>query len=149
MSRVSFFFLLAFVPRLALADLGDTRELARSKYGEPSATKTANILSYVHGRYRIWQTYVNDVCAIAEFCPLDHGPLTPGECRELDAANLPGLTPGVGAGWERVQWPNTVSYQYTGPQQTLYQVMESRDKDGWSRMYLNAVGIQWIKSLPR
>ena len=140
--------LLASIPRLAFADLGDTMEIARLKYGLASATNTPNILSYVHGRFRIWQSYVDNLAVIAEFSPLDHTPLTPAECRELDAANLPGgLVPGKGPGWKRVEWPGTISYQFAGA--TLFQVMESRGSQGYSRMYLNSQGILFLKSLPR
>jgi hypothetical protein len=146
------FWSLAFIPRLVFADLGDTIASAQSKYGEPSMTKTAQILAYLHGtKYRVWQSYVDNVCVIAQFALVDGGPLTTSDCRELDHDNLPaGLTPGVGQGWERITWPNTVSYQYTGPEQQLYQVMESWDKtDGYSRMYLHTAGIAFIKALGR
>jgi hypothetical protein len=145
------FLILAFVPGVALADLGDTTETARLKYGPASPTQTPQILAYLHGnKYRVWQTYDDKgVCVIAEFSPLNHEPLTPVDCQKLDAANLPGLTPGVGAGWNRVTWPGTISFEYTGPEQQLFQVMESQDKDGWSRMYLNGAGIAFIKSLPQ
>jgi hypothetical protein len=142
--------LLALAPCLAWADLGDKLEIARIKYGQPSPTGNQHILSYTHAPWHIWQTYDDKgVCIIAEFAPLNRGPLTLAGCRELDRNNLPGLTPGSGPGWAEVIWPNTVSYQYTG--KTLFQVMDgqSRDKVGWyySRMYLNAEGIEWIKAL--
>ena len=67
------FLIFVLVPSLAFADLGDTPQSARIKYGVPSATGSPQILTYVHGKYRIWQTYDDTGhCVIAEFSPLDH-----------------------------------------------------------------------------
>jgi hypothetical protein len=152
--RQIFLGLLLVVPRPTFADLGDTLEQSALKYGAPSPTGDEHILEYVHGPWRIWQSYVHDVCAIAEFRRADRGPLTPADCQKLDSANLPGLVPG-GPGWVQVQWPDssidreTVSLQYEG--QTRYQVIagQSRDTEGgyYYRMFLSDAGIELIKSL--
>jgi hypothetical protein len=152
----------ALFPALAGADLGDTLETARNKYGEPSTTRSPQILAYIHGKkYRVWQTYdAAGRCVIFEYSLLNGGPLTSASLAELDRANhLPGaLSPRLSPGWVQVKWPdsstqrNWISYQYTGGT-SLYQVMagQSRDDTGWyySRMYLNAAGIQMIKAIGR
>jgi hypothetical protein len=153
---------LVFVPNWALADLGDTLEAARIKYGESSTTGSAKILAYHGSKYRVWQTYSNGICVIAEFSLLNHGPLTLEDCRELDRNNLPGLTPRSGPGWDTVPWPDnahhrdTVSFQYTMKcegRTIYYQVITGQfrreDNVGWyySRMYLSAAGIQTMMAL--
>jgi hypothetical protein len=160
--RKSLFLILAFVPGLAFADLGDTLASSRIKYGDPSPTGSPQLLAYIHGKkYRIWQTYdAAGRCVIAEYSLLNGGPLTSADCAELDRNNhLPGtLSPRLSPGWVQVKWPdsstqrNWISYQYTGGT-SLYQVMagQSRDDTGWyySRMYLSAEGIRMIKAIGR
>jgi len=65
-------------------------------------------------------------CIVAEFRAVNNGPLSSGECRELDRANLPaGLVPGEGPGWDITNWPDdatdrdTQSWQYTGDDGTI------------------------------
>jgi len=156
------FLFLALVPSwAALADLGDTMAQSELKYGEPAATGSPRIWKYVHGPFRIWQTFDDTGhCAIAEFSPLDHAsPLSFAQCAELDRANLPtGMVPGVGPGWESVPWisnargRNTISFQFTGEGGTLYQVIvgQSREADNaqWydDRVYLNIKGIEMLKA---
>jgi Trypsin-like peptidase domain len=151
--------LLAFISR-ALADLDDTMEESAIKYGPPTATGSPQILAYTHPPFRIWQSYdKTGHCVIAEFRPLDHAVLfTAHSLAELDCNNLPdAMIPGIGPGWEKVQWSgnsrgrNTFSFQYTGPEDTRYQVIigQSRDDENgdWyeDRMYLNNAGIEVLK----
>jgi hypothetical protein len=160
MSRVSLFLILALVPTLAWAALGDTMAQSALKYGEPSAPGSPQILVYTHPPFRIWQCYSPEGhCVIAQFSPLDRTmPFTPTQCADLDRANLPaGMIPGVGPGWELVHWTgnsrgrNTVSFQYTGPDDVRYQVIVGQSREGngpWydDRMYLNNAGIEMFKS---
>jgi hypothetical protein len=156
------FLFLALVPSLALADLDDTMQESVLKYGPASATRSPQILVYTHPPFRIWQVFDDTGhCAIAEFSPLDRAtPFTADQCAELDRNNLPaGLELGDGPGWERVPWTggvrgrNTVSYQYTGDDGTLFQAIvgQSRDDENsqWydDRMYLNDAGVEIFKSL--
>jgi hypothetical protein len=148
------------VPGLAFADLGDTLESARIKYGDPSATGHPHIWAYVHNLFRIWQTYDDKgICVIVEYCLVNNGPFTPGDCIDLDRNNMPaGLVLGNGPGWTIVKWPDTpshrdtVSFQYTEGD-TRYQVIVGQfrrdDSGGWyySRMYLSSEGIEIIKTL--
>jgi hypothetical protein len=152
--------LLSCVPGLAFADLGDTIVQSTLKYGEPKPTGDVHVFGYVHDQLRIWQSY-NDagVCVIAEFSPLNHGPLEGQVCADLACSNLP---PALKLRSEfklaQVQWHDssrqrdTVSYQYTSMNSdSLYQLIvgQSReDTGGWRyyRMYLNTEGIHLIKT---
>jgi hypothetical protein len=153
--------LLALVPTLVCANLGDTMQESVLKYGPASATGSPLILMYVHAPYHIWQSDDDTGhCVIAEFSPLDRAtPFTASQCAELDAANLPaGLKLGDGPGWEVVPWTggtrdlHTLSYQYTGADGTLFQAIVGQSLDDenspWydDRIYLNAAGIKVFKS---
>jgi hypothetical protein len=108
---------------------------------------------------RVWQAYNHEgVCVIAEFSPLDDGPLNAQVCEDLDRANLP---PGQVLRSEfklvRVPWHDsssqrdTASYQYTAlNSDALFQVIvgQSHDENGWRyyRMYLDTEGIHLIKT---
>jgi hypothetical protein len=154
--------ILASIPHLALANLGDTMQASVLKYGPASGSGSPQILAYRTNRMRIWQIYdASGHCVIAEFSPLDHAaPFSSHDCAELDRNNLPkAMIPGIGPGWKKVPWHDSprgrhmVSYQYTDPDDgTLYQVIvgESRDDDNgdWrdDRIYLNGAGIKVFKS---
>jgi hypothetical protein len=79
------FLILTLVPSLVWGDLGDTMAQSEHKYGEPSATGSPRIWKYVHGPFRIWQTFDDTGhCDIAEFSSLDPAsPLTPAQLTRL------------------------------------------------------------------
>jgi hypothetical protein len=99
--------LLALIPNLGFANLDDTMQESALKYGPPTATGSPQILVYTHPPFRIWQTY-DDTGSLRDrrIHPAgSRGAIHAHSLAELDCNNLPdAMIPGIGPGWEKVQW---------------------------------------------
>jgi hypothetical protein len=152
--------LLTLVPTLAFADIGDTLQSSRAKYGDPvTGSENPHELVYNHNGCRIAQTYNDDgVCAVAQFCRLDGKQFSKTVRTHLDASNLPAITLNEqGNGWLHIKWNdisnmrNTTSYTWENGNITC-QVLDGQMRYGdapqwyWVRSYITPEGFGIIKA---
>ena|SRR6266436_7836199 len=145
-------------PTLAFADISDTLESSRVKYGDPvSGIGNAHQVVYNHNECRIAQTYNNDgICVVAEFCRLDGKLFSTKVCSHLDSANLPPMVLNAQSnGWVQKKWSdqdnmrNTICYTWNNGI-TFYQVIAGHVRFGnetqwyWNRGYYTPEGVQII-----